>query len=261
MPAVGQGDDALPDALAEGLLADDLRAPVVLKCARHDFRGGGGVAVDQDHHRQVEELRVSRSETLRDAARALVHDVALGQELVRDADALVQETAAVVAQVEHERGDALRPERVELLGELLVDALVGERADADVADVIGQYGRFDADDVDLAARHGEDDGLRFARAEEADPDLRAGGTAHEVDDLVRGEFLDVGAVHGREHVAAQHARLRGGTAPVDVHDLNDGVVRAVARLEHRADALERAAAILHLSGGLVRCGVACVRVL
>src|SRR5690606_25063170 len=100
------------------------------------------------HHRQLVGGRVGGGEALGNTARALEDAVALGEELVRDEDGLGEQTAGVVTQVENQGCGALRDELVEVLDHLLVKALVPERAEVYVTDVLGQHGAVDVDDLD-----------------------------------------------------------------------------------------------------------------
>src|SRR5690606_20605422 len=75
LATVGQRHHRLGDALAEGLLADDHRAVVLLQGAGDDLGGRGRVGVDQHDHRQVVGGRIGGGEALGNAPGALEHDV------------------------------------------------------------------------------------------------------------------------------------------------------------------------------------------
>jgi hypothetical protein len=102
--AVVDGHDGLHGALAEGLLAHDNGAALVLQGAGDDLGRGGTAAVDQHRQRRAVEDVVRAGLELElgvlDAAHG-VDDQALVQEGVADADRGVEHAAGVVAQVEH----------------------------------------------------------------------------------------------------------------------------------------------------------------
>ena len=101
---VGERLLLLEDALAEGVGADDGRAVVVLKRGGDDLRGRGGVGVDEHDEGDRGGDRVAgggkRGRRLR--APAGRDDRALGNEDARDQPRLLDEAAAVGAQVEHD---------------------------------------------------------------------------------------------------------------------------------------------------------------
>ena len=102
--AVGEADLLLEDALAVGAGADHLGAGVVGQRRGEDLRRRGGVAVDQDDDRQ---LRQVVADGLVDGvalgARVGRHDdFVLGQEDAGAQHRLLEQAAAVAAQVEHD---------------------------------------------------------------------------------------------------------------------------------------------------------------
>ena len=102
---------ALHDALAVGALAHDDRAVVVLQRAAGDLARGGRVAVDQHHHGHHRVYRLRRgAELLRHpfqlSAVGHHHPVARDED-VDQLHGLVLQSAAIVAQVEHQSLDAL----------------------------------------------------------------------------------------------------------------------------------------------------------
>src|SRR5690625_1938988 len=252
LPAVAQRHHVLGDALAEGLLAYDQRAAVVLQRARHDLGGAGRVAVNQHHHGQVEAVRVGRGKPLRHPARPLEHDVAALQEFIGHQDPLIEEAAAVVAQVEDERGGALLLELLELLDELLVEAVIREGGDAHVTDVVRQQGRLDRDNLDLAAHDLEGDDVVLAGSLHLQPHRRALRPADEVGNIGGCHVGHVDAINREEDVAALHPGPGGGTVAVDGEHLDALAGLAVTHRQDRAYALERAGLVLGITAGRFR---------
>ena len=103
---VGGVEDGLDEALAEGGLADDEGAVVVLQGAGDDLRGGGGVSVDQDDDGVLVGVGFSVGCTVdlvgEGAAALGDDDLALLEELAGDIDGLVEQAAGVAAQVDDE---------------------------------------------------------------------------------------------------------------------------------------------------------------
>src|SRR5215470_5655984 len=105
--AIGQRDDGLHGALAEGLGADHDRAAPVLERARDDLGRRRAALVDEHHHRQgrIRLLRVRREAHVLVAHAALGVDdqLAVVDELFGHLDRRGQQAAGIVAQVEDER--------------------------------------------------------------------------------------------------------------------------------------------------------------
>ena len=108
-PAV-EVHQVLHGALAEGGLADDQAAAVILDRAGEDFRRRRRTAVDQHRQRAVPRHAGLLVALDADAAAgfAHLHDRALVDEQAGEFDRLGQRTAAVVAQVHHHAFDLLR---------------------------------------------------------------------------------------------------------------------------------------------------------
>ena len=113
-PAV-ERHEVLHRALAEGALAEDHAAVIVLDGAGEDLRGRGAEAVDQHGERAVvggARLRVV--EHFEAAGGVLqLHDRAVVDEQAGERGGLGQVAAAVVAQVEHQAVDVLGLELVD----------------------------------------------------------------------------------------------------------------------------------------------------
>ena len=104
-------DDGLHRALAERTGADQGRPLVIMQGAGHDLRGGCRTAVDQNDERlALGEIAAVRREALGflgPAAPGRDH-LAARQERARDRDGLIEQSAGIVAEVEHIAGQALR---------------------------------------------------------------------------------------------------------------------------------------------------------
>ena len=104
-------DDALDGPLAErARVADDQAAAVVLDHAGEDLRGAGAQAVDQDDERAVPGGPFLVIVQGLDAGGVLHLDHrALVDEQARQRDRLLEQAAAVAAEVDHDGVDPLRP--------------------------------------------------------------------------------------------------------------------------------------------------------
>ena len=109
-PAV-QRHEVLHGALAEGALAEDHAAVIVLDGAGEDLRRRGAEAVDQHGERAVVGGAPAPDRPApRGAGRVLqLHDRALVDEQARERGGFRQIAAAVAAQVEHQAVDVLAP--------------------------------------------------------------------------------------------------------------------------------------------------------
>ena len=157
--AFAQREERLHQPLAEGGRADHHRAVVVLERAGDDLRGAGGALVDQHDDRQVGP-RLARvvEELLGRAAGAAAggDDLLLGiEEEVGDLDALVEQAARVVPQVEDERLHPLLLHRGDFLPQLAGGGLA-HRVQRDVAGAAVEHRpRGDGADVDLGPRRAD----------------------------------------------------------------------------------------------------------
>jgi len=134
----GDGDNRLDGAFAEALGADHDAAAVILQGARHDFRCRGRAAVDQDNDRLVAGFVAAPRHValiVLGVAAARGHDFfPRVKKRTGDRDGLIQQSAGVVAQIEHITDELVadlfigfRQSRVESRLGLLV-----ERLDADI---------------------------------------------------------------------------------------------------------------------------------
>ena len=138
--AVGEVDLLLEDALAEGAGADDLGAGVVGQRRGEDLRGGGGVAVDQDDDRALGQV-VAHGAVLGVPLGAGVgrdDDFVLGQEDARREHRLLEQAAAVGAQVEDEPLGAFALDLLDGFAQVGVGA-VAEGREPDVAELAAAY--------------------------------------------------------------------------------------------------------------------------
>ncbi len=114
-------DDALDGPLAEGAgVADDQPPVVILDHAGEDLRGAGAHPVDQDDERSVPGGPFLVVVQRLDARGVLdLDDGSVVDEQARQGDRLVQQAAAVAAEVDHHRVDLLGLEVVEQLAAIL----------------------------------------------------------------------------------------------------------------------------------------------
>ena len=162
---LGDLEDGLDEALAEGGFADDEGAVVILQSAGDDLSGRGGVAVDEDDDGELRALFAvgGAVDLVREGAAALRDDdLALLEELVGDVDGFVEQTAGVAAEVEDQAVEVA--EVVERVAYFAAGGL-HEAGDVDVADAgTDQEGEIDGGMGNLVADEVEDEGLGCAFA-------------------------------------------------------------------------------------------------
>ena len=174
----GGVEDGLDEALAEGGLADDEGAVVVLQGAGDDLSGGGGVAVDQDDDGVLVGAGFAVGgavDLVGEGAAALGDDdLALLEKLVGDIDGLVEQAAGVVAQIEDEAVQGAGGlEVVERVAHLAAGGL-HEVGDVDVADAgLEQEGDIDGVAGNLVAHQVEGERPVMALALHGDHDVGA----------------------------------------------------------------------------------------
>ena len=245
--AVGELLDLLEDALAERAGAHHRRAVAVLQRAGDDLRRRGRLAVDEHGDRDLGVDRGARrlEHVLGPRAAARGDDLALGDEDRRHQDGLVEQAAAVVAEVEDDRLGALADQAAHGLADLAVGAR-GEAGELDVGDLLvarARHARLDHRDVhvralepDLARRGlARDDGQRHrgaGRALDARRGLLGGDAAQRAtadgDDLVPG--LEAASGGRRALEDRQHAQPARNLLDVHAHALE----RALRGLVERA---------------------------
>jgi hypothetical protein len=208
--------------LAERGLADDERTVVILQRARHDFRRARAAAVHQRNHRNPQVFTAFRGPVFRVGilhAAVRGHDqIPARQEAVGHLDRLIERTARIRAQVEHQALHATLGQ----VGERVAELLVGVLAEVRHAHVTG--GGVDHEHgvhrghVDLVPRHLDVEQLVVAGAAQRDADGRAAGPAQLGHRLIARPPLGVVVLDLRDHVAAAHAALMGRRAFEHVDD-------------------------------------------
>ena len=161
---LGDLEDRLHQALAEGRLADDQGAIMILQRAGDDLRRRGRIAVHQHHDRILQVRSMRRAiDLIREGASTLRNDdLALLQKLVAHIDGLVQQAARVAAQVDHQTVNVA--ELVESVAHLAAGRL-HEVGHVDIADArLDREGEIDRRPRDLIANQIEVQGLRRALA-------------------------------------------------------------------------------------------------
>ena len=149
---------------------------MILQRAGDDLAGRGRVAVREHDERERRRERRSARRVALHLARARAHrrDLrAVLEEQVADVDRLIDDAAAVAAQVDHDAARALACERLHRVLELLARRLV-ELEQRQVADLAVEQNRVrHRRDVDHRARELEHDRRGDARPREGDAHLRA----------------------------------------------------------------------------------------
>lgn len=253
---LGDLEDGLDEAFAEGGFADDESTVVILECPGDDLSGGGGVAIDEDNDGVLAgvgaaggavDLVGEGASTLRD------DDLAFLEELVGHIDGFVEEAAGVAAEVDNEALDVAGcGEFIECLSDFAAGGL-DEAGYVDVADagpdeegeVYGVVGDFVTDEIEdegpggTFALHGDGDVGTFGALEERGD----GGGVHAsyalgVDDLDDVAGADAG-LDGRRAVKGGEDDDLGGSFLVGL-GLNlhaDAVVLAVLVFAHLGEGL------------------------
>ncbi len=194
---------------------------MVLQGAADDLRSRGGVGVHQHRHRNGRGDRVSgrvdRLRRLRATARG--DDHAVGDEHAGHQLRLGDQAAAVVAQVEHDRLDAARQQRLERLRHLPVNALDVERRqvqDPDAHPVVAGDG---VDDDRCADHLALDRDVQLAAAAfEAERDAGTGAAANQVGRGAAAEARQRMSVDRDDHIARPDPGTRGREPGNDVLD-------------------------------------------
>src|SRR5204863_3501615 len=101
-PAVGQWLDLLKDALAVGVGSDHLGPTAILQSPGDDLSRGGGTAVDQNADRDLGGDRAALGQVDLPGLAAAIgrDDRAVGDEDAGHADGLLEQSAAVLPQIE-----------------------------------------------------------------------------------------------------------------------------------------------------------------
>ena len=167
------GEDELHAALAEGRVADDDGAVVVLERAGHDLARARARPVDEDGERVVRLGAVAVGDLLFAPLARIAHgrdDRAVAHERVDHLRGLVEQPAGVAAQVEHEPLELaallhVGERRLEIARRVRLELLEAHVADAAVEQLV-----VDGRDVDHLARQLE----RLACS--ASPPARRGGS-------------------------------------------------------------------------------------
>ena len=154
---VVERQNRLHRSFAEGLRAENHRALLILQRARDDFAGARAAAVDQHHHRIVIEILLLVREVfllLIFLAPLRVDDQPAVEKIVRNLHRLVQQSARIVAQVEHDSLELAVVLRFELVDRLLhsLARVLLEGGDADVSVAAVERLRLDRLNLDHVAR-------------------------------------------------------------------------------------------------------------
>src|SRR5208282_1506041 len=201
-------------AFAEGLGAENYGALLILQRAGDDFAGARAAAIDQQHHRIINEVLLLVREIfllLIFLASLRIYDQPAVEKIVRNLHRLVQQSARIVAQVEHnslELAVVLRFELVDRLLDALARVLL-EGGDADIAVAAVKHLRLDRLNLDDVARERHREQLGHGAPMKRQLDLAALGPAHPLDGL------------GQRHVL--------GEVVVDLDDLVAGLESGAIR--------------------------------
>jgi hypothetical protein len=235
---------------AEGGLAHQFGAIGVLQRPRHDLRRAGAALVNQHHHRQRDgrALFLHRHGFHLPLGVLLQQHIAAAQEVARRGDALVQQAARIVAQIQDKPGQVLLLDRRQGLVEVTVDA-VAELGDAHV----GQGGARqlvpgNIVDRDPGAHNRHIARVAGGRGQDGQMHRGARRPQHLADHLVKRLPGGGLALHLHDHVARQQASALGRAAVIG----RDNRHAAILHLDFRADTLELARAqgllLAHLVG-------------
>src|SRR5207248_1362180 len=180
-----QRKDGLDQALAERVLTQNPSAVVILDSAGDDLSGRGGEAVDQ-HDDGVVMTAVALAGGVgllgRGASAMGDYYLPLAQEAVGDGDALIQQAAGVVAQIENQALDIVLTQHLQVLFDLRAGGLV-ELLDLHVGDALVAFepdGILDALARNLVANHIESQRFFAAFPRNDYLDLRAARSFEQI---------------------------------------------------------------------------------
>src|SRR5665213_3223770 len=209
---------------------------MILQRAGYDFRGAGRAAIDQNDQalslRDVSGMGIEPFGVIRRAPAHRENFAAL-EEIARDRDSLIQNAAAIVAQIDDialDPGADLFLQR-RYRGLQTAIGMIVESRDMDIAD-IAFAPRRDRLDRNETAHDLHVERLLDAIARDKETDLGAAGAAHLLLHIVELEAGNGRAVDLKDRIAGLHARARSRRT---VHDGN-GLDRAFIGFDHDADA-------------------------
>jgi hypothetical protein len=131
-------EDRLNEPFTECRLADDERPVVVLQRAGDDLRCGrrGLVGEHDERHRRLDRRLLRTSDVVTRVAAADAHDLLpFAQEETAHRERLLDDTAAVLAQIEDQAARTRAPQLLDCLAHLVRRVLV-ERLKRDVSDAL-----------------------------------------------------------------------------------------------------------------------------
>jgi hypothetical protein len=210
--AIGEREDGLDQALAEGGFAQHPGAVVVLQRTRNDFRGRSRPAVHQHHDGVIAAAvaMIGGIDLLRGGTATLrYHHLTLAQKVVGYIDGLVQQTARVFAQIHHQALDAVLAQVLEGVVHL-PHGIVAEAQNLEISDSrFEPEGGLHAGADDILADHFERDRLGHAFAPHRDLDRAAAVPLQQIDYFGGGEPVGGFAVHRNDGVAGANAGAIG----------------------------------------------------
>ena len=201
---------------------------MILKCARHNFTGGGRAFIDQDHQRNFFQFALCILGEALDGVvvcitapklgRCFVHkfafcQLAVGgnhgdvfwQESGRQGHCGVQQTTGVVAQIKHQALElgVLLEHVFKFLGEIFHCSFLELRNPNPAIAWLNQSG-FDRLGFDFLTNNGDCERTAFVFAENGEDHFGVGLTPHALDRIVHGQTFDDGLVNfGNEVVGFQ----------------------------------------------------------
>ena len=233
-PGRVERENGLDGALAEGSLADERGAAVVLKRAGNDFAGRRRASVDEHDHLPIRVRgRFQRAKILAAggfAALRIDDQLPAVQEQVRDVDRRREQAAGVIGQIQYQAPHALPFQIIQSPVQIL-GCPFAEARQPHVPHPTRQHAGVDAVHLDEFADNREL--LKIGPAAPVDLDLytRAGLAFQIADDLFELEVNGLPAVHFDYLVETLEADLIGGAA-VNGRDHREYVV---AHVDPRAD--------------------------
>ena len=203
-----QSGNGLNEALSEALLANHQAAVMILNRAGHDFRSGGGTAVD-DHHQRHGDAAIAAHgvvAALGRSAPVMGNDqLILVEEHVGNGHGFIQQAARISAQVENDAVELGGVQIFQRRGQFGIGGLV-KSGKLDVADA-GLDFKIEVDGMlgNFVARHGEAEIFGVAHALHRNVNDRALGALQHVGDFGTAQSLRGFSVHGHDHVARPNA--------------------------------------------------------
>ena len=223
-----QRNDGLHGPFSERACAHQSGALVILQSACDNFRGRGRPTIDHDDNR----LAIGQITGASGIALALIGIAPAGgdnltalQKSIRHRNRLIQQTAGIVAQIDHIAFElAVGHFGADLLDGLfqIFKCLLAELGDPDIADIFFNA-RAHGTDPDGVAHQGDLDRIIIAFAHQFQPHGCIDRPAHFIDRLIERQTLHLLVIDLHDEITRQQTGTGGGRVVNRRHHLQDAV--------------------------------------